>query len=490
MELVVGNSKLTTLKNSVMGQISALFFIEMSSAAAFAFFFSGLSLFLTQKEMYSKESAAVITGLFLSLNYFLQLVGGIVVNRIISYKNFYSFGSIVSILGCLLLASNMGLKLGFALFLMSSFVTNVCLRMFITRLFNEDQVAERRIAFIWNYVGMNIGFLVGGFLSGYYSILDNYSHLFVIMSVLIATSFLLTVTFIKNHKSDHVKRSNLFQFGTTGLIIMGLILIMVTLFNYAAIVANYIIIVSVVMSGLLIYYGFKKSGSHDKVKFLKFVFYSLLAICFWTIYMLTPTAFMQLIDNDVQTQIFGFKIAPQWFFNIDTIIILILAPLFAFLLKKRNDTHKNSLDSFEYFNLAFIFITAAFIILLVGLYTLNDQNKLPAWSVLGYLSLLTIGEIFISPIGNSLIGELIPETMKGLMTGLWSVNIGIGSLLASMIANKFILPYVNKNGLSGVNLIQFQNTTFLVSSVLAVFTLSLLIYRNSLILNQKMLKLT
>lgn len=476
MEIIIRNLSISA-RNKIFGQISALFFIEMTAAAAFAVFFTGLSLYLTQNKIYSKESATVITGLFLSLNYFLQLIGGMIANRIITYKRLFSLGSIISILGCLLLAKGVDLKLGLALFLMSSFVTNVCLRMFITKLFTEEQVSERRIAFIWNYVGMNLGFLIGGFLSGYYSILNNYHNLFIIMSFCLAISLFLTIIFIKNDDAKNsLKRSAFSQFGLTSLIMIGLIAAIIIVFKYSAIIENYLAVLSLITSWVLIHYFFQKSDSADKTKFLKFAFYSLLAIGFWTIYMLTPTAFMQLIDNDVQRDIFGFQIAPQWFVNIDTIVILILGPQFAYLLKRRNSSKKAPLNSLEYFNLAFLFITGAFLILLIGLYTLNAHNKLPTWAVLGYLILLTIGEIFISPIGNSLVGELIPEKTKGLMTGIWSVNIGIGSLFASIIANKFILPYVNKSGLYGANLIQFQNTTFLVSLFLMIFSLLLFIY--------------
>ena len=53
--------------NKNIGQITAIFFIQASSSAAFAVFFSGLSLYLTQQEYFTKEAATVITGVFLSV---------------------------------------------------------------------------------------------------------------------------------------------------------------------------------------------------------------------------------------------------------------------------------------------------------------------------------------------------------------------------------------------------------------------------------------
>lgn len=469
------------IKNkNIVGQITAIFFTQASSAAAYAVFFSGLSLYLTQKELFTKEAATAITGLFLSLNYFLQLIGGIIANRVITYKKLYCLGSTVSVAGCLLLAYAINLKLGLALFLMSSLVSNVCLNMFITKLFRDDQVNERRIAFIWNYVGMNLGFLVGGFLSGYYTILNSYSHLFMIMSVFIVVSMILTIAFIKINEADSsVKKSTIYQFGVTSLIMAGIVIFIVALFCYSNLSQNYMTVLSLALLGGLIHYGFKKSGTVQKKVFFQYAFYSGVDIVFWTIYMLTPMAFMQIIQNDVQHTIFGITLAPQWFMNIDSIVILALAPQLAFLLRRQNSGGKKPLGTLGYFTLAFLFVTSAFLLLLLCLSVFIDHAMLPIWGILGYMILLTVGEIFISPIGNSLIGELIPESMRALMTGAWSMNIGIGGLLASVIANRFILPYVDKNGLVGSNLVQFQNIILILSTVLILLTTGLYLYRKS-----------
>ena len=282
--------------------------------------------------------------------------------------------------GCILLSYAINLKVGLALFLMSSLVTNVCLNMFITKLFHEDQVNERRIAFIWNYVGMNLGFLIGGFLSGYYTILNNYSHLFMIMSVLSVVSMILTIAFIKTNEVDtFVKKSALYQIGVTSFIMAGLVTFIVGLFSYASFSQKYMTLLSLALLGGLIHYAFKKSGSVEKKKFLQYTFYSGIAIVFWTIYMLTPMAFMQIIQNDVQHTIFGITFAPQWYVNIDSIVILMIAPQLALLLKRQSGSNKRPLGTLGYFALAFLFTTAAFLFLLLSLTAFIDHAMLPVW---------------------------------------------------------------------------------------------------------------
>ena len=462
------------LDKNIIGQIAAVFFIEASITTAFAVFFSGLSLYLTHQEHYTKESATIMTGLFLSAHYFLQLVGGMMANRLITYKKLYCLGSTMSVAGCLLLAYGINLKVGLALFLMSSLVTNVCLRMFITRLFNDSQVAGRRIAFVWNYIGMNIGFLMGGFLAGYYMIAGNYATLYMIMSFLIITSVILTLLFIRNTEADNiVTHSSFYQLLISGLIMLAVVGLMIISFNHAESSKKYLTIASIVSFAGLLHYGYNKSESKQKSNFIKFSLYSVLSICFWTIYMLTPTAIMQIIDNDVQQTMFGMTIAPQWLVNIDSIVILIGAPMLAYAFNNQSKKPGDEQATNSYFTKSFMFTTIAFFTLTIGLYGLVDHGKLPILGILTFLIFLTIGEILISPVSDSLVGELVPVSLQGLMTGISSVKIGIGSLLASIIANNFLLPYVDKNGLVGSNLSHLRNNVSGIFLLVATLTISL-----------------
>jgi dipeptide/tripeptide permease len=248
-------------RKQVSGQVTAIFFIQSSSAAAFAVFYSGLSLFLTQKTSYSKESAAIITGLFLSFNYFLPLIGGMIANRIISLKLLYCLGTLFSFIGCLFLAYNIDLYIGLSLFLMNSLVTNVCLNMFITKLYDNNQVIERRVTFIWNYVGMNLGFLIGYFFTGYSSIANNYFGLFIAMAIILIVSLWLTLVFIKenkpNIKNSFVIIKYIFELSLMMILLTGVLYI---LFYYSNFIQHYITSLSLIVLIGLIAYSFKSSN--------------------------------------------------------------------------------------------------------------------------------------------------------------------------------------------------------------------------------------
>ncbi|MBX3709483.1 MAG: MFS transporter [Gammaproteobacteria bacterium] len=478
---------ISSTKNSIIGQIIAIFFIEISSSAAFAVFFSGLSLYLTQKEIHSEYSATLITGLFLSLNYFLPFIGGSIANTLISCKKLYCLGTLLSLAGCSILAFGNNLYLGLSLFLMSSLVTNVCLKMFITDLFDESQVKERRAAFMWSYAGMNAGFLMGYFISGYSTNHNSYTNLFMFMGVLLAISIGLTLLFITDNQSIKYKKSNINQLLSTSLLLTLVVLLINFLLKFAAVTEKYITWITISGMLCLVCYGYSKINIDERIKYLKFISYSTLTILFWSLYMLTPIAFMQLIDHDVERNIVGITLAPQWFMNADAIIILMIAPVLAILMNKSKSKTKSGMNNISYFVLAFTFCIFALLILLGGFSQISNL-KIPAWSMLGCLVMLAIGEIFVSPIGDSLIGELIPSSMRAMMTGYWSMNIGIGALLATSISNTLLLPYINKNGLIDQNLVNIQQNITIICTGLFILTLSIFIY-NQLVIVRNNFKL-
>lgn len=457
-------------KNTIVGQIVAIFFIEMISSAALAVFFSGLSLYLTQKAGHSEYSATLITGLFLSFNYFLPFIGGSIANYLTSCKKLYCLGTILSLAGCLLLAFGHNLYLGLSLFLMSSLVANVCLKMFITELFDESQIKQRRAAFMWRYVGTNAGFLIGCFISGYSTNHNTYTSLFVFMGVLLAISIGLTVILIADNQSIEYEKSNLKQLVKTSFLLGIVVLAINLLLEFSEITEKYITWVTISIMLCLVCYGYGKIKIKERIKYFKFIGYSTLTVLFWSLYMLTPIAFMQLIDHDVERIIFSITLAPQWFMNADAIIILLIAPILAIWINKSKT--KPGIENINHFLLAFTFCIFAFLVLLYG-FSQVANLKIPAWSMLGCLVLLAIGEIFVTPIGDSLIGELIPTSIRAVMTGYWSMSLGIGILLATSISNTLLLPYINKNGLTQLNLMKIEQNITLICIGLFILTLSI-----------------
>lgn len=451
---------------NVSGQLIAIFLVQASSTIAFAVFYSGLSIYLTQNKNFPQESATYITGLFLSFNYFMPLLGGIIANRFVSYKKLYFLGTAASFFGCLFLARSY-LFIGLSLFLLSS-LTNVCLKMFLTQLFSTEQKVQRRVAFLWNYTGINFGFMLGFLLTGFFTLSNSYFYLFISMSAFVAISLVIAMIFINEPKMEIPINKPFWYQIIISLFIMGLIVSSIDiLFHYANVLHKAITILTMILFVSILFYGLKKCKKSEIINFTKFICFSLFEIFFWTCYMLTPIALMQLIEYDVQRNLFNIILAPQWFSNIDSMVILIFAPILTVAIKRIKIFNKSS----NYFSLGFLCLFCGFMVMLLGFYSSHGELKISLWVVLLYLLLVTFSEVFIAPISDSFIGEFIPESLRGLMTGSSRVIMCIGVLLSSTIANKFILPYINKGGLTIQDSVHLKQFFFFATGMILILLL-------------------
>ena len=393
--------------------------------------------------------------------------------RIITYKNLFYLGKTLSLTGCLLLISGYFLHLSFAFFLMTS-LANVCLSMFITHLFSNNQNNQRRIAFTWNYIGMNLGFMIGFLLTGFSTLANSYTYLFVLMGSMSIISLLITHFFIHEKKSSRVE-FNSKNTVITLIVVIFLIALIKFLFDYIEYIHSYLIIAPLfIFIGVWIY-SFNQSNSEEKQKLAQFIGFSAMTIAFWSVYFLTPVAMMQLINHHVQKNIFGMTIAPQWFALINSITILIISPMITVLIRKRSEVNRGYLThTSHYFSTCFFFCSIAFAALFLGLNHLTLEGKIPAISLFGYLSALTFGEMFIYPASSALVGELIKESLRGVMTGIGSLNMAIGGLISSMIASHLILPYIGGNSISTQNNLHLGDVFLMIS--MSLFIIAVLSY--------------
>lgn len=83
-----------------------------------------------------------------------------------------------------------------------------------------------------------------------------------------------------------------------------------------------------------------------------------------------------------------------------------------------------------------MFITAASTVVMIGA-VFASQNGLekssPAW-LIGSYAVITIGELFLSPMGLSLVSKLSPVRITSLMMGGWFLATSIGNKLSGVIA--------------------------------------------------------
>lgn len=67
----------------------------------------------------------------------------------------------------------------------------------------------------------------------------------------------------------------------------------------------------------------------------------------------------------------------------------------------------------------------------------NGTEKVSMWWLIGSYGVITIGELFLSPMGLSLVSKLSPPRITALMMGGWFVSTSIGNKLSGILASKW-----------------------------------------------------
>lgn len=441
MEKFVQSSFLSTFRNILPSGAGALFFIQIFSTLAFSVLYSTLVLYATHSLKFSDIAATGITASFVAFNYALHLLGGYIGGRFLSYRTLFSLGMVCQLAGCILLSfpSMNTFYWGLAAFLAGSGLNVTCINCMLTQLF-QPQDRGRETAFLWNYSGMNVGFFIGFTMSGYFQLSQNYSLLFILSGL--GNLIALVITLLKwrslgdrNTKLvGMVQKKQKLAYLNGFVSILFLLLGLRWLLEHAQLSNNLIMMVGMGMLFLFFYIAMKQPTQEQRSKIWAFIILALTSLVFWTLYQLAPMGLTLFIERNVDRHFLGFIIAPQWVQNINTIVIILGGPLLTIVFSQLRDRGIQLTVPVQ-FSMALILIGVAFAILPLGIYFANEQGLCHFNWILACYILISAGELFSSPIGYAMIGQLAPVHLQGVMMGTWMMITGVSATLSGYFSN-------------------------------------------------------
>jgi len=414
----------------------ALFLIQIFATMGFSVLYSTLILYATRGLHMSDTLATSITGSFVALNYFLHLLGGYIGGRYLSYRSLFGIGMILQVIGCLLISipETNYLLWGLAAFLGGSGLNVTCINCMVTQLFHPDD-KRREAAFLWNYSGMNIGFFVGFSIGGYFLLTQGFHELFLLSGLGNAIAVVLTLLNWKTLRdrdtsfleASAAKKSQYRWLGL-GMIIL-LILSLRGLLQHTTLCNQLILIIGAGMLAFLMTLAMRQENPIERKKMWGYIILALSSVIFWTLYQLAPMGLNLFIDRNVDRHIFGYLIAPQWVLNINTIVIIIGGPLLSVIFTQLRERGIRISIPLQ-FSVSLLLIGISFAILPIGI-SFSDVHGLTNfnWILASYI-LQSLGELFISPIGYAMVGQLAPLKLRGLMMGTWMMITGVSAILS------------------------------------------------------------
>jgi proton-dependent oligopeptide transporter, POT family len=130
--------------------------------------------------------------------------------------------------------------------------------------------------------------------------------------------------------------------------------------------------------------------------------------------------------------VLGYRFPPSWLQSLNSLFIILLAPLFGRLWIALG-AHDPSTP--RKFTAGLAFGGLGFAVLIIPL--LRGAGRVsPWWLVLTYF-LHTAGELCLSPVGLSAMTKLAPVRAAGLIMGVWFLSTAAGNYLGSRFAGLF-----------------------------------------------------
>jgi len=175
---------------------------------------------------------------------------------------------------------------------------------------------------------------------------------------------------------------------------------------------------------------------HEKDRITVILIMTLASIVFWMAYNQAGSSMTLFALKFTDRQFGGFTIPTPWFTSTETFFLILfafpLAYLYLFLRRIKSSASppmKTALSLF-FMGLCFLVMQRAAAHVPMG----ADYAHVNPYYIISAFGMMALAELFLAPIGLSMVTHLSPHRYRGLLTGVWFACIGIGFYLGGYLA--------------------------------------------------------
>jgi len=438
--------------------LSTLFFTEMWERFSYYGMRGLLLLFLVASVQtggfgLTDRTGAAIYGLYVGFVYLMALPGGWVADRILGQRRAVFVG------GCFIAAGHFSMALptvpsfymGLVLIVIGTGLLKPNVSAMVADLYPEGG-ARRDAGFSVFYSGINVGAMIGPLVCGFLGEKINWHLGFSAAGVgmvlgLIQYRFggkyLGTAGLRRADPAQSVAdRAAVRKLAIGVAVVVGIALLAaalqltgilrLTLYGVAKGAGFFMLGLAIVYFASVLLWGRLTSGEKKRIVVL-FVFF-MAAVMFWAGFEQAGSSLNLFADRMTQRVIFGWEMPTSFLQSVNSIFIILLAPVFG-MLWVRLGRRQPSTPAKMGFGL--VFLAIGFLVLAWGASLAAGGLRVSMmWLIITYL-LHTAGELCLSPVGLSSVTKLAPKRLVGQMMGTWFMGTALGNLIAGLAAGGF-----------------------------------------------------
>lgn len=439
--------QIRNFKGTYPKQIWGLFFSEMWERFCFYAMRGMLTYFMVYHLFMDEKVAQLQYGATQAFVYAFTFIGGLLADKILGFRRSLLWGATLMIIGSLLLALNphQYFFLGIAFNIVGTGFFKPNISSMVGQLYNEGD-PRRDAGFLLFYSGINLGGFFGGFVIsiGKGTLFAEqipeslrWNVAFGLAAVVMLIS-LINFIFTKNKlatiglppKTENPKKNkiNTYLVYAGTLLMIPLIILMVSNTKYT----DYFMYCIGPFSLIYLLFEMTKNTASENKKLIAALFFIIFSVFFWAIFEQAGGSLSLFAAKHLQDRLLGFSIDPNAVNNsINSLFVIIFAPIvglfFIWLAKRRLEP-----NSIIKFGLSFLLLGLSFYVFYSVSFSSNALGKgsLNVFA-LGYF-IVSFAELFLSPIGLSLMTKLSPYRLQGFMMGMWFLASAYGQYVAGL----------------------------------------------------------
>lgn len=376
-----------------------------------------------------------IMSIYGSLVYMSGIIGGWLADRILGTSKAVFYGGIFIMLGHLALAVPGSVALFFvsmALIVLGTGLLKPNVSSIVGEIYSEKD-NRRDGGFSIFYMGINLGGFLAPLVVGTVGLQYNFHWgfglaavgMFFGLAVYMLTkkkNLGLAGTFVPNPLSP-AERARVFARIGMGAALIGVVLAisipmgLLTVDSFIAFVG----ILGFIIPALYIFvmYRSPKTTALERSRVIAYIPLFLASVMFWAIEEQGSTILANFADQRTRLDFAGIHISPAWFQSLNSLFIILLAPVFAGIWVKLGDRQPSIPAKFAF---GLLFAGISFLVILLPAYWEGSGSLVnPLWLVLSYF-VVVIGELCLSPVGLSVTTKLAPAAFSAQTMSLWFLS--------------------------------------------------------------------
>ena len=422
-----------------------LFFSEIWERFCYYGMRALLTLYLIKSLAMGDGEAFGIYGAYTALVYAAPVLGGRIADRLLGYRNAVVLGGILMCIGEFLIlgGTDTWLYVGMGAIIVGIGYFKANISTIVGKLYADDD-PRRDSGFTIFYIGINVGALLATTVCAEVGNIYGAHYGFALAGF---GMILGTLTFWMGRKNyEHAAMPpdpeklnspaflglNWHQFTIAASLLAIPVL-------YLLIVNNWIVGYLLAATAVYVVYSLIaeaiKDGNVARDRMLMMIVMFAFNIVFWACFEQAGTSLTLFAERNVDRHLFGWEMgaATTQFFN--PAFILIFGSIFSIMWIKLTEAGRNPSIPMK-FGLGIIQLGLGYLVVygIQSLGLVSPEFKMPLFTLVFLYMLHTTGELFLSPIGLSMVTKLAPKRMTGTAMGGWFLSFAGANYVAAILA--------------------------------------------------------